>query len=306
MPKALAGLARGARPYLWVVRNGVEVTIKNMIIGGGPFDRAVMYQYLVGFAYLIIGLFVYFRRGSAHKARHFYIFCLSSFIFFCFHYTGKLNTFDKVIYYGNVAAGLLAPDAVPAFLPDLPGAAEVVPQAGRGWPCCIFRRSLLFMVVYGRRFGGACRPACRCSKLRWMLDRAWMLFATLPYLLGGWLLRREYRQAEDPIVRQQLQVAAQRQPSAASCRSRCCTCCRMRWARPELLPEDVGALAGADPADAGLRHRALPADGRGHHFPPRLCLHAGHDLRAGGLLRARVLAGQRWCRRTSRTWATPA
>ena len=74
-----------------------------------PFDRAVMYQYAVGFAYLIIGLFVYFRRGSAHKAQHFYIFCLASFIFFCFHYTGKLNTFDKVIYYGNVAAGLLAP-----------------------------------------------------------------------------------------------------------------------------------------------------------------------------------------------------
>ena len=48
-----------------VVRNGVEVTIKNMIVGEVPFDRAVMYQYAVGFAYLIIGLFVYFRRGSA-------------------------------------------------------------------------------------------------------------------------------------------------------------------------------------------------------------------------------------------------
>ena len=49
----------------------------------------------MGAAYLVIGLFVYFRRGSAHKALHFYILCLVSFIFSCFHYTGKLNNFDK-------------------------------------------------------------------------------------------------------------------------------------------------------------------------------------------------------------------
>jgi len=36
-----------------------------------PLDLAVTYQYLVGFAYLLIGLFVYFRRGSAQKARTF-------------------------------------------------------------------------------------------------------------------------------------------------------------------------------------------------------------------------------------------
>jgi len=92
-----------------VVRGGVEVTIKNLIVGEVPLDHAVVYQYLVGFAYLIIGLFVYFRRGSAQKARHFYVLCLASFIYFCFHYTGKLNNFDQVIYFGNVAAGLLAP-----------------------------------------------------------------------------------------------------------------------------------------------------------------------------------------------------
>ena len=46
-----------------------------------PLDRAMLYQYLVGVAYLMIGLFVYFRRGSAQKARHFYILCLASFIF---------------------------------------------------------------------------------------------------------------------------------------------------------------------------------------------------------------------------------
>src|SRR5436190_17361564 len=79
VPKALAGLGAWRTSSYVVVRNGVEVTIKNLIVGEVPFDRAVMYQYAVGFAYLIIGLFVYFRRGNAQKSRHFYIFCLSSF-----------------------------------------------------------------------------------------------------------------------------------------------------------------------------------------------------------------------------------
>jgi len=58
---------------------------------------------LVAFA---IGLFVYLRRGNADKAVHFYTLCLASFILSCFHYTSKLNNFDKVIYWGNVIAGV--------------------------------------------------------------------------------------------------------------------------------------------------------------------------------------------------------
>ena len=80
------GRLNGGPRRAWKSRSG------SLIVGEVPFDRAVMYQYMVGLAYLVIGLFVYFRRGSAHKAQHFYILCLTSFIFFCFHYTGKLNS----------------------------------------------------------------------------------------------------------------------------------------------------------------------------------------------------------------------
>src|SRR5208337_1875501 len=87
---------------------GVEFDA-NLIVGEVPPDRVVTYQYIVGVAYLVIGLFVYFRRGSAQRARHFYLLCLASFVFFCFHYTGQLNAFDKAVYFCNVAASLLAP-----------------------------------------------------------------------------------------------------------------------------------------------------------------------------------------------------
>ncbi len=202
VPKALAGVGAWLPATYAVVRNGVEVKIKNMIVGEVAFDRAVMYQYAVGFAYIIIGLFVYFRRGSAQKARHFYVFCLASFVYFCFHYTGKLNTFDKVIYYGNVAAGLLAPAVFLHFCVTFPEPRNWFRKPARLG--LLYLPSLLLFVTYVAASSGAVQKIS-LLELRWALDRAWMLFATAPYILGGWLLRREYLRAEDPIVRRQLQ-----------------------------------------------------------------------------------------------------
>ena len=144
-----------------------------VVIGREPLDPAVSYQYLVGAAYLMIGLFVYFRRGSAHKALHFYIFCLASFIFFCFHYTGKLNTFDKVIYFGNVAAGLLAPTVFLHFCLTFRSRAMVARRLGRV--------ALLYVpaACSSCRLRWALPPASLqvgipLVELRWMLDRVWM------------------------------------------------------------------------------------------------------------------------------------
>jgi len=100
-------------------------------------DRAVMYQYLAGCAYLVIGLFVYFRRGSAQKATHFYVLCLASFVLLCFHYTGQLNNLDKVIYLGNFLAGLLAPTVFLHFCLTFP--------EPNGWFRKRYRRVLLYV-----------------------------------------------------------------------------------------------------------------------------------------------------------------
>jgi two-component system, NtrC family, sensor kinase len=185
-----------------VVRGGVEVTINNLIVGEVPLDRAVVYQYLVGFAYLIIGLFVYFRRGSAQKARHFYILCLASFIYFCFHYTGKLNSFDQVIYFGNVAAGLLAPTLFLHFCLTFPE-----PRRGFRRPAeraLLYLPAALLFLVYVGVSSQAIQVSMPLLEVRWLLDRVWMLFWTVPYLVGALLLRLESPRAEDPIVRRQL------------------------------------------------------------------------------------------------------
>src|SRR6202011_772324 len=117
-----------------------------VIVGEVPKDPAVSYQYLVAVCYLVIGLFVYFRRGSAHKALHFYIFCLVSFIFLAFHYTGKLNTFDQVVYFGNVACGLLAPTIFLHFCVTFPEPRKWM----RGWVpvALLYAPAAAFLLVF--------------------------------------------------------------------------------------------------------------------------------------------------------------
>ena len=199
--QVLAGLGSWKKATYTVVRGGVEFPI-NVIVGEVPLDHAVVYQYLVGLAYLIIGLFVYFRRASAHKARHFYILCLSSFIFFCFHYTGKLNSFDEVIYYGNLAAGLLAPAVFVHFCLSFPEPRKWL-QSGTH-ASLIYLPALVLFVLYVAFAAGVLTVSIPLVELRWVLDRVWVVLSTIPYVIGGITLSLAYRKAEDPIVRQQL------------------------------------------------------------------------------------------------------
>ena len=108
VPKILASLGAWSRVTYTVNQRGVPVPA-TVIVGEAPRNPAVLFLYVIGTAYLLIGLFVYFRRGSAQKARHFYVLCLVSFVAFCFHNTGNLDFFDTIIYFGNVTAGLFAP-----------------------------------------------------------------------------------------------------------------------------------------------------------------------------------------------------
>ncbi|HTQ58381.1 MAG TPA: ATP-binding protein [Bryobacteraceae bacterium] len=200
VPQILAAVGTWNKADYTASRNGVDFKAA-VYIREVPPDPAVNYQYLVGAAYLLIGLFVYFRRGSAHKARHFYILCLVSFILGCFHYTGKLNGFDKVVYFSNVAAGLLAPTVFLHFCLTFPEARWFRNKA---------RVALLYLppaVLFGIWLGitsGTLRVGISLVELRWMLDRIWQPLLIVPYLLGGVVLSLAYRKAEDPIVRQQL------------------------------------------------------------------------------------------------------
>src|ERR1051326_5296379 len=87
-------------------RHGVNVDVSSVI--PVPADRSMNAGLrLIALIYLGIGLYVLFRRWTAPKSTHFYIFCLVSFVHYSFHYTGKLNTFDWTIFWGSIGAGVL-------------------------------------------------------------------------------------------------------------------------------------------------------------------------------------------------------
>lgn len=64
---------------------------------------------LIALVYLAIGLYVLFRRWTAPKATHFYVFCLVSGVLYAFKSTGQFDTLDWIFFWGNVAATALQP-----------------------------------------------------------------------------------------------------------------------------------------------------------------------------------------------------
>lgn len=200
--KVLLGAGAWQKADYLIVRDGFEVPIKVTLAEHTP-PTALYYQYLVALAYLAIGLFVFFRRGNAERATHFYILCLASFILSAFHYTGKLNNFDKVIYWGNVAAGVFAPTIFVHFCLSFPVARNWIKRA---WGIAlVYLPAAVLLALYAGAASGMLRTAIPLVELRWLLDRAWVLFLTAMYLTGVVVLSVRYRAwNDDAIVRQQL------------------------------------------------------------------------------------------------------
>ncbi len=199
--KILVGIGAWSQAKYSLERDGVRFQAA-LILGEDEPEPALFYQYLVGIAYLGIGLFVFFRRGTAERATHFYLLCLASFVLSTFHYTGKLNNFDKVMYWGNVTAGLLAPSCFLHFC--LAFARDGRRRAGAVAAAAVYAPALILLAVFLGVASGTLRVAIPPVELRWILDRLWLLLLAVLYLAGGAVLTARHRRAENPIVRQQL------------------------------------------------------------------------------------------------------
>ncbi len=203
----LARLGAWRKAEYRILHGGIEVPA-NVVIGEAQHDSTIYnYQYAVGLAYLAIGLFVYFRRGNAPRAQHFFLLCLASFLLFTFHYTGKLNPFDKVIYYGNVLGGILAPTLFLHFccvFPEPQGWARWGWARWRPLTALLYLPGIALAAVYLGVSLGWLRTSEPLLEVRWLLDRVWMAFLCAMYLGGGAVLALQMRHADDPVVRRQL------------------------------------------------------------------------------------------------------
>ncbi|HSU33078.1 MAG TPA: ATP-binding protein [Bryobacteraceae bacterium] len=202
VPQALWQIPLLGRTKYTLQRHGIEFQKDNIFIEGAPRDTAIYYQYAVGLAYLVIGLFVYYRRTSAAKSQHFYLLCLFSFIACCFHYSGKLNTFDEAMYWGNLASSLLTPAVFLHFCLTFHSQPNYLQKRG-SW-LVLYVPSLLLLAAVLASAMGILQFSSPLLEVRWLLDRLTLGFGMLLYFLGAAALGVDYAREEDPVLRRQL------------------------------------------------------------------------------------------------------
>ncbi len=182
---------------------------------GEPFDTSLVlgpqgtagsvrnYLAIVGLLYLLIGTFILFRRWTARKSRHFYVFCLASFVLYTFAYTGKLNLFDWTIYWLNVAAWVLQPALFLHFCLTFPERSELLRE----------RRYLTPLIYLPGVVLGAIHVLVAVDILvlplpllqaRWLLDRVELFYLAAYFLAGALALHHAYARSSDAVLKHQL------------------------------------------------------------------------------------------------------
>jgi two-component system NtrC family sensor kinase len=202
VPQALWQIRILSSTHYTLKRNGIEFRKGDIIIQAAPRDSAYYYQFAVGFFYLAIGFFVYYRRTSAAKSLHFFILCLASFIASCFHYSGKLNTFDEVMYWGNVVCSLLAPAIFLHFCLTFQGRPRFLARWW-SWPL-IYGPSCALVLLAVAAAEGTLQSSTSLMELRWLLDRIMLGYAVILYIAGAVVLSADLSRADEPIIRRQL------------------------------------------------------------------------------------------------------
>ncbi len=158
-------------------------------------------QYLrfIALVYLCIGIYVLFRRWTAPKSVHFYVFCLSSFVLYSFRSTGELGLAD----WGFMVAQALQPAL---FLHFAVGFSDYLASDDR----YRFRRRLACALLYvpgifllGLQYR-AIHYWSATELVLHRLDQISLGYLALYYVIAAIVFWWRYRGAESPLERQQL------------------------------------------------------------------------------------------------------
>ena len=226
---------------------------------------------IIGLIYLAIGIYVLFRRWTAPRATHFYLFCLVSFALYALKYTGKLDRLDWTVFWLQCAGGVAAAGALSAFRPQLPRrTAQEHPPPLALAARLRARRRVLGLWIW------AIHTAQATGLLKHRLDQTGTgydaAFYVLAAALPAQLQPRRYPFAAPAIEVAHPRRAAGGRPLYALLRHSLSLDLRM----PSLLTNLAGLIAGLSAPHLQLGHRPLPADGYRPDLQARRSLHAGH------------------------------
>jgi len=160
------------------------------------------YERVVGLLYLFIGIFIFIRRWNAPRAVHFYVFCLVSFIFYSFHYSGKLDAFDLEVYWSGVVAQLLVPTLLLHFALVFPGRAGASAKSLLKI-AAVYAVPIALLTVHLLTAFNALGfvPSTRS---RFALEQIEYSFLGAYFLAAGLVFYLNYRHTHSGVLRQQL------------------------------------------------------------------------------------------------------
>jgi two-component system, NtrC family, sensor kinase len=184
-----------------VVRSGYRVELPVIL---EAVDRSLNQGFrIIALVYLGIGLYVLFRRWTAPRSTHFYIFCLASFVLYSFKYTDRFTEFDWFIYWGNVLATALQPALflhfALAFSLESPEHRRL--HASRRW--LIGLTYLPAVAIVGLRIA-AINFWSATALLDDRLNKFAYAYLATCWVLAGIVFYLSYRRTEMPLRRQQL------------------------------------------------------------------------------------------------------
>jgi two-component system NtrC family sensor kinase len=165
-----------------------------------PADRSLaMGLRVIGLIYLLIGLYVLFRRWGAPRSTHFYLFCLVSFALYSLKYTGVFDIRDQFVFWTNIIAESLQPALFLHFALSFPQ--ERLKSLAR-------RILLPFIYVPGAALLGlwlwAYETRMATGLLEHRLNQTGTAYDAAFYVLAALLFLRSYSKADSPLLRQQL------------------------------------------------------------------------------------------------------
>jgi two-component system, NtrC family, sensor kinase len=169
-----------------------------------PKDRSINQGLrFIALVYLCIGIYVLFRRWTAPKSVHFYVFCLASFVLYSFRSTGEPGTFDWYIYWGNMAAQALQPALFLHFAVSFSDnfASDQRKRLARRMGCMLLY--LPGVLLIGLQYT-AIRFWSATEVLLHRLDQIALGYLALYYVIAAIVFRYRYRWAESALERQQL------------------------------------------------------------------------------------------------------
>ncbi len=165
-----------------------------------PKDRSINQGLrLIALVYLCIGIYVLFRRWTAPKSIHFYVFCLASFVLYSFRSTGELGITD----WGNMAAQALQPALFLHFAVSFSDnfASNQRNRLRRRLICALLYVPGIFLL--GLQYT-AIRYWSATEVLLHRLDQISLGYLALYYVIAAIVFRFRYRRAESALERQQL------------------------------------------------------------------------------------------------------